>query len=199
MRALRTLIATGVLLAGLLAPGVGPGAALASGSGLAGHWAALVIASCDYSSAATSAACADVMPPAWSSFVDYERYTSDAQGNFTFSDTILITGNPAGATGPGCSPTGVFAPFTGSCLITAQGTGSIQSGYTGLSDFVIQNESVVFHSHPSITVSNPFGSPVDTGYPAVAGVYNTHAYLDLFGVTPPPGIFVEMVITHLGG
>jgi hypothetical protein len=109
------------------------------------------------------------MPPSWSSFVDYERHTSDALGNFTFSGTILVTGNPAGATGPACSVPAIFSPFTGSCLITAQGTGSIGSGYTGLPDFVIQNESAVFHSHPSITVSNPFGSPNDISAKSAKG------------------------------
>jgi hypothetical protein len=203
MRALRTLIATGVLCAGLLAPMVGPAAALAKETSLAGHWAALVFENCDWSPSATPACNAIGIPPSWSSFVDYERYSSDAKGNFTFSDTLLVTGNPASATGPACSVPAIFSPFTGSCLITARGTGHISSPgthtLTTRPDFFIGHESVVFHSHPSVTASDPFGKNFDTGYPAVAGVYNTQTYFGLFGQTPPPGVFVEMIITHVGG
>jgi hypothetical protein len=184
------------------AAALGPVPVLARG-GFAGQWAAHVLASCDYSQPGASL-CAYVMPPTWTGFVDNEHYRSDATGNFAFEDVLWIAGNTAGATRPLCS-TDVFAqPFTGLCLITARGTGSIVPGYTGLPDFVIGPATFVFHSHPSVPVSNPFGPSVDTGYPAVAGIYDARAYLTLLGAiapgeTPPPGLSLLMIITHQGG
>jgi hypothetical protein len=191
----------------LLAPQVtlaasDPTAAPAKG-GLAGEWTAHVTAQCDYSLPGSSL-CGYVMPPNWTGFTDAERYTSDAQGTFTFEDLFAVTGNPVGATLPPCAALMVGGNFAGTCLITAQGTGSIQpSGFTGVSDFFIGHESVVFHARPSVLASDPFGSGLDTGYPAVPGVYDTAAYLTLVGAispgtTPPPGVYVEMVITHVG-
>jgi len=190
----------------LLAPQV---TAAASGStappqqGLAGQWVAHVTAACD-DSLPGSSLCGYLMPGNWTGFTDAERYHSDAQGTFTFNDLFAVAGNPVGATLPACPAVMAGQPFAGTCLITAQGTGSIQpSGFTGMPDFVIGHESVVFHARPSVLVSDPFGSGFDTGYPAVPGVYDTAAYLTLVGAippgtTPPPGVSVEMVITRVG-
>jgi hypothetical protein len=191
----------------LLAPQVTVAAsdstAFAAKGGLAGQWVALVTAHCDYTQPGSSL-CGYLMPPNWTGFTDAERYHSDAQGNFTFEDLFAVTGNPVGATQPPCAALMGGQPFAGTCLITAHGTGSIQpSTFTGVHDFFIGHESVVFHAHPSITASDPFGSGFDTGYPAVRGVYDTAAYLTLVGAispgtTPPPGVYVQMVIIHVG-
>jgi 6-phosphogluconolactonase len=202
-RPARLVLVTATIVLASLARNVP--AALAADS-YSGQWNVLEVVQCN-SAIAGNDLCAKLLGPGGaSSLVRGAQITCSDAAHCTYQ-SYVVGRNVAGNANPSCSPEPIGIPFTAGCRETETGTMVVQPGPYG-QDFFITGETANFYgptsSNSVLGVHDPGGAgryPLDTGIPAVPGVYNTAENLAVGGLlmagsTAPAGVTFEIAVSH---